>query len=85
VPWRAAKCHFQAAGFLLHNKKKSIVIFMPKILLWTQPQVDLIVTITRQVVVYAPPAKKAEKLLSFLFYPCLLWGCSPNVIKKNFR
>jgi hypothetical protein len=41
---------------------------MPKNLVWTQPQVDLNVTITSQVVVYAP-AEKAEKTPSVSLIP----------------
>jgi hypothetical protein len=77
------KIHFQAAGFLLHNKEKSFIfIFMPKNLVWTQPQVDLNVTITSKVVVYAP-AERAEKLLRFLLYPRFLCGCRQKVQKSQ--
>jgi hypothetical protein len=45
---------------------------MPKNLAWTQQQ-RLYETITSQAVTYAP-AERAEKLLLFLLYPCLLCG-----------
>jgi hypothetical protein len=54
---------------IYHNKEKSIFVFMPKNLAWTQQRHGLNVTITSKVVVYAS-AERAKKLL----YPFLLCG-----------
>ncbi len=50
--------------FCYITRKRVFFIFMPKNLVWTQPQLDLNVTITSQVVVYAP-AEKVENSFCF--------------------
>jgi hypothetical protein len=84
----AAKCHCQAAGFLLHTLLNSAeyTITTERILLFPCPKLDtatggLNEAITSLAVVYSP-AERAEKLFLFLLYPCLLCGCIRGDRKK---
>ncbi len=76
--------YFIALNILYHNKKKSIFVFMPENLAWTQQHLGLNEAITSKVVVYKP-AERAEKIYLFLLYPFLLCGIDQRLTNRKYR